>query len=322
VFTERITGGTLPRLTSSDINRDILPGVTVNGGTKLVGVFGYPVEHSLSPAMHNAAFAALHLPYIYLPFCVAPPDLGDAIGSLKSLGIIGVNLTIPHKEAALQYLDEITPEAREVGAVNTVHCIKPEPGPGSDCRLVGDNTDGYGFYAPIAESGRSVMGRRVVILGAGGAARSVAFRLAREGARLTIVNRSRDRALRLAEAIGKAGYPTVDVIDQGSSADQSALYCAISDCEILVQTTRVGMHPESIQMPSVPLDALTEKHLVYDLVYNPVETTLLREARSRGCSTITGVRMLVHQGAAAFHRWTGEWPPVDVMERAVLDSLA
>src|SRR5580700_10096242 len=102
---------------SSKSERDILPGVAVNGGTKLVGVFGYPVEHSLSPAMHNAAFAALHLPYIYVPFCVAPPDLGSAIGSLKSLGIIGVNLTIPHKEAVLPYLDEITPEAREVGAV-------------------------------------------------------------------------------------------------------------------------------------------------------------------------------------------------------------
>ena len=295
---------------SSQFKRDILP-AAINGGTKLVGVFGYPVEHSLSPAMHNSAFAALHLPYIYVPFCVAPPDLGAAIGSLKSLGIIGVNLTIPHKEAVLPYLDEITPEAREVGAVNTVHC--------TGGRLVGDNTDGYGFYAPLAEAGWSVSGRSVVILGAGGAARSVVFRLAREGAHLVIANRTQDRSVRLAEAVANAGYRAVEVIDWSST---KALYNAIHGCEILVQTTRVGMHPQSDQMPEIPLEALTDEHIVYDLVYNPVETTLLREARKRGCRTLTGVRMLVNQGAAAFHRWTGEWPPVDVMERAVLDSLA
>jgi shikimate dehydrogenase len=303
---------------SSQFIREVdsgLSGVAITGGTKLVGVFGYPVEHSLSPAMHNAAFAALDLHYIYVPFCVAPSNLGSAIGSLKSLGIIGVNLTIPHKEAVLPYLDEITPEAREVGAVNTVHCL------GSDGRLVGDNTDGYGFYAPLVEAGWSVPGRRAVILGAGGAARSVAFCLARKGAHLTIVNRSPERAVRLASAVQDAGYGAAVVIDSAASGGTKALYDALSDCDILVQTTRVGMNPDCLQIPEIPLDALTEKHLVYDLVYNPVETALLREVRRRGCRTITGVKMLVHQGAAAFHRWTGEWPPVGVMERAVLQSL-
>jgi shikimate dehydrogenase len=300
----------LPSDASSKLKRDIIPAAAVTGGTKIVGVFGYPVEHSLSPAMHNAAFAALHLPYIYVPFCVAPSELGNAIGSLKSLGIIGVNLTIPHKEAVLPYLDEITLEAREVGAVNTVHC--------TGNHLVGDNTDGYGFYAPLADAGCNVSGRSVVILGAGGAARSVAFRLAREGARVAIVNRTKDRAMRLAAAIANAGYDAVEVIEWGGT---KALYSAISECEILVQTTRIGMHPQTNEMPEIPVEALDSRHLVYDLVYNPVETALLREARKRGCRTITGEHMLVHQGAAAFHRWTGEWPPVDVMERAVLDSL-
>jgi len=302
---------------SSDYNRGILDnlaGVAVYGGTKLVGVFGYPVEHSLSPVMHNSAFAALHLPYIYVPFCVAPSDLGDAIGSLKSLGIIGVNLTIPHKQAVLPYLDEITPEAREVGAVNTIHCTD------SGRRLVGDNTDGYGFYAPLADAGWPVSGRRVVVLGAGGAARSVVFRLARELAQITIVNRTRDRAVQLAEAVGQAGYGVVDVIEW-SGGGTKALLAAIRDCDIIVQTTRLGMYPEAGQLPEIPLDALKPAHLVYDLVYNPVETALLREAKSRGCSTMTGVKMLVYQGAAAFHRWTGTWPPVDVMERAVIGSL-
>ncbi len=299
---------------SSKPKRDVLSGVSVTGGTKLVGVFGYPVEHSLSPAMHNAAFAALHLPYIYVPFCVAPSDLGAAIGSLKSLGIIGVNLTIPHKEAVLPYLDEITSEAREVGAVNTVHCV-------DGVRLTGDNTDGYGFYAPLAAAGLSVSGRRVVVLGAGGAARSVVIRLAREGAHISIANRSHDRAIRLAQAVEDAGYARVGVVEW-ESPGRKDLYRALTECEILVQTTRVGMHPQSMEMPEIPIETLTQQHTVYDLVYNPAETALLREARRRGCRTITGVQMLVHQGAAAFHRWTAEWPPVDVMEIAVLDSLA
>lgn len=285
--------------------------LSVNGGTRVVGVFGYPVEHSLSPAMHNSAFGALHLPYIYVPFCVAPSNLQSAIGSLKSLGIIGVNLTIPHKEAVLPHLDEVTQVAREVGAVNTVHC--------TEGRLVGDNTDGYGFFTPLVEAGWSVSGCTVFVVGAGGAARSVVFRLAREGAHVVVMNRSRDRALRLAESVVNAGYAAIDVVD---ADDAPSVFRAVRECKILVQTTRVGMYPHVEQRPDVPLAALTGEQLVYDLVYNPVETALLREARNKGCSTMTGVKMLVYQGAAAFHRWTGEWPPVDVMEQSVLECLA
>src|SRR5581483_10375763 len=159
---------------------------------KVVGVFGHPVSHSLSPAMHNAAFAALGLPYVYVPFPVAPEEIGPAVRSLSSLGIVGVNLTIPHKESVLPFLDEITSEAREVGAVNTVHC--------TEGRLLGDNTDGRGFYEPLRELGVTVAGKRVVVLGAGGAARAVVFRLAREGAQITLANRTRERAERLARA--------------------------------------------------------------------------------------------------------------------------
>ncbi len=295
---------------SSNIIRGILP--LVRGDTRVVGVFGCPVEHSLSPAMHNAAFAALRLSFIYVPFPVSPDALGTAIRSLPALGIVGVNLTIPHKENVLPFLDAITDEAREVGAVNTVHCLEG--------RLLGDNTDGRGFYEPLREMGLSLPGRQVVVLGAGGAARSVVFRLLREGANVILTNRTPARAERLAQDAAAAGYGAqVRVVDGEAERE---LGNAIAGAELLVHTTRVGMHPLTDALPPVPLEAFHPNLLVYDLVYNPVETRLIQQARSRGCRTLTGVKMLVYQGAAAFERWTGLWPPTDVMEAAVLEGLA
>lgn len=294
---------------SSDLSRDFIP--AVRGGTKVVGVFGYPVEHSLSPAMHNAAFAALRLSYIYVPFPVRPEAIGPAVRSLSSLGIVGVNLTIPHKESVLPFLDAITEEAREVGAVNTVHC--------TEGRLLGDNTDGRGFYEPLREMGVTVLNKRVVVIGAGGAARAVVFRLAREGAQIVLANRTRERAQRLAQAVAEAGYarPTVT----SDADDGQGLANAVAGAELLVHTTRVGMSPDIDSLPPVPLEAFHPNLLVYDLVYNPIETTLLQQARLRGCRTLTGVKMLVYQGAAAFQRWTGIRPPTDVMEQAVIVGL-
>lgn len=289
---------------------DTIPGV--RGSTKVVGVFGHPVEHSLSPAMHNAAFAALKLSYIYVPFPVAPEVLGIAIRSLPALGIVGVNLTIPHKESVLPFLDEVTEEARDMGAVNTVHCIEG--------RLLGDNTDGRGFYEPLREMGVPVAGKRVVVLGAGGAARAIVFRLVREGARVLLANRTVERAERLAQAVAEAGFDT-EAVQTLPLEDSQELANSIREAELLVQTTRVGMTPETDALPPIPLDALHTNLLVYDLVYNPVETKLLREALQRGCRTVTGVKMLVYQGAAAFQRWTGVWPPTDVMEAAVLAGM-
>ncbi len=294
---------------ASKIDREILP--FVRGDTRVVGVFGYPVAHSLSPAMHNAAFAALRLAFIYIPFPVSPDALGSAIRSLPALGIVGVNLTIPHKENVLPFLDAITEEAREVGAVNTVHCL--------DGRLLGDNTDGRGFYEPLREMGVSLQGRQVVVLGAGGAARSVVFRLLREGANVVLTNRTPERAERLAQDAASAGYGAQMRVVGGSEAGE--LGNAIAGAELLVHTTRVGMHPVTDALPLVPLEAFHPNLLVYDLVYNPVETRLIQEARRRGCRTLTGVKMLVYQGAAAFERWTGVWPPTDVMEAAVLEGL-
>ena len=285
----------------------------VRGGTRLLGVFGYPVEHSLSPPMHNAAIARLGLSYIYVPFLVSPDGLELALRSLHALGIVGVNLTIPHKERALSLVDEVTEEAREVGAVNTVHCM--------DGRLFADNTDGLGFYRPLAEAGFDVRGRRVVVVGAGGAARSVVFRLAREGAKtIWLANRTRERAERLAAAVSNAGYGA-ECVCPLSTGESETLIRAIQGSELLVQTTRVGMYPEIEADLPVPAEALHRNLFVYDLVYNPIETRLLTEARKHGCRTLSGVKMLVYQGAAAFERWTGVWPPTDVMEVAVRNRL-
>ena len=285
----------------------------IQGDTKVTGVFGFPVEHSLSPAMHNAAFAALHLKYIYVPFSVAPENLGAALRGLPALGIVGVNLTIPHKEAALPYCDTITDAARDIGAVNTIHVV--------DGRLLGDNTDGRGFYEPLREMGvsNSIAGKNVVVIGAGGAARAVVFRLVREGANVTLVNRTLERAARLAADVEHAGFAPIAVLPQDAPKE---LTRKIAAAELLVHTTKVGMNPYPDAMPPIPLAAFHSQLLVYDLIYRPAETLLLRTARERGCRTLNGVKMLVYQGAAAFERWTGQWPPTDVMEgevRKILD---
>ena len=301
--------GTQNILLSSQLYRDTVP--PIHGKTKVIGVFGFPVEHSLSPAMHNAAIATLELSFIYLPFAVPPENLGTAIRSLPALGIVGVNLTIPHKEIVLPFLDEITEEARDVGAVNTVHCI--------DGRLLGDNTDGRGFFAPLREIGLTVSGKSVVVLGAGGAARSVVFRLVREGAEVVLVNRTPERAERLGQAVHDAGFGSM--VRTLALEDHAEYSAATANATLLVNTTRVGMHPNESELAPVILEAFRPELTVYDLVYNPVETRLLQEAKRRGCRTMDGVKMLVYQGALAFERWTGEFPPTDVMEAAVLEGL-
>ncbi len=298
------------RLTRQRVSKSFISGIS--GETKIIGVFGYPVEHSLSPAMHNAAIAALRLHYAYIPFSIRPGDIGSAIRCLKTLGIIGINLTIPHKERVLPYLDEIVPEALEVGAVNTVHQVEG--------RLVGYNTDGSGFFAPLAARGFQARDKQAVVLGAGGAARSVVFRLAREGATVCVANRTIDRARDLAAAVNQAsGRKAVEPI---GLSDSAGLVGRIAGAELLVNTTSMGMFPNSSGIPPIPLDEIRPGMIVYDLVYNPIETELLKAARTAGADTIDGVQMLVHQGAAAFKIWTGIDPPTDVMEQAVLKGLS
>lgn len=261
--------------------------------------------------MQNAAIAALGLHFCYIPFSVQPDDIGPAIHSLRTLGIVGVNLTIPHKERVLQHLDVVAPDARAIGAVNTVH---NEGG-----RLTGYNTDGEGFLAPLLAEGFAPRGKTAVILGAGGAARSVVWRLAGEGARIILANRTGERAKRLADEANRAlGLSSISSISLG---DAAGLVSALDGADLLVNTTSVGMYPHVEEEPAAPRSALHPNLTVYDLVYNPVETRLLTFAREAGARTINGVKMLVHQGAAALRIWTGANPPIAVMEQAVIRAL-
>lgn len=277
------------------------------GGTALLGVFGWPVQHSLSPAMHNAAIADLGLDLVYLPFAVEPSGLGVALRALPALGVRGVNLTIPHKEAAIAYMDELEAGARALGAVNTV---RVDAG-----RLVGTNTDGEGFAAPLRAVGFGCRGCRAVVLGAGGAARAVVRQLVDDGARVTVVNRSPERAVSLVNAVvgGRA-----EVV---SAADVARAKSVVTGADLLVNTTPIGMSTHSPEALPIPPEWLRGATFVYDLVYRPALTPLLLAAESLGCRTLGGLGMLVHQGAAAFRFWTGLTPRPAVMLAAAMAQM-
>lgn len=260
---------------------------------------GFPVEHSLSPAMQNAAFRHLALDYCYVAFSVRPEGLADAVKGVRALGIGGLNVTVPHKERILPLLDEVDAEASFIGAVNTVvnrHGV-----------LRGFNTDGRGFLQSLKEAGISAAGAHVLMLGAGGAARAVGAALCREAATLSLYNRDRGRAASLRDHLN-APKGNVTALD---SADRAVL----SSTDIVINATPLGLSDDD----PLPLDPslLSERHVVCDLLYR--ETPLLREAAERGCRTLDGRGMLLWQGAYAFELWTGLQPPVEVM-RAALKS--
>ena len=256
--------------------------------------------------MHNAAFAATGLNWCYVAFPVARARLGDALRGLVALGAAGANVTVPHKEAALAYLDDTSDEARAIGAVNTVR-VEGE-------RLVGYNTDGGGLLDALrADAGVIVDGARAVVIGAGGAARAAAYALADAGAAsVVIANRNWDRAASCAADVRRAlPRRTVEAVPLDGAAA-----ARMRDATLLVQATSVGSGAERAQTP-VPPEALHPGLFVMDMVYEPRETVLLREARARGCRTLEGRSMLVHQGARAFELWTGRPAPTDAMRRAV-----
>ncbi len=283
----------------------------IDGHTHVVGIIGWPVEHSLSPVMHNAAFAARRMNWIYVPLPVAPDDVKEAVAGVRALGLRGVNVTIPHKQAVMPLLDTLTPEAQAIGAVNT---IVVDPGG----RMWGTNTDAPGFLADLQEHHVEVEGERVLVLGAGGAARAVVYALARAGAHVTIANRTFSRAVELARRIHHVlpgrSFRVVewDVHQLAQEAETHTL---------LVNTTSVGMWPDVDASPWPEGVGFGRIRVVYDVVYRPRETRLMQQARDWGCRVIGGLGMLVHQGAEAWRLWTGEVPPVHVMRDAVTRVL-
>jgi len=269
---------------------------------KIFGVLGDPVAHSLSPVMHNAAFKKLGMDAVYLAFRVSKDELGAAIRGAKSLGIAGLNVTIPLKEHALSFVDvdEIT---KQIGAINTIDF--------SSGRSVGYNTDGIGSLRVLKETVGEIKGTNVLILGAGGAAKAIAFYLDAEGAKVTVANRTKERAVQLASRLN-----TADAIGLDAEFKER-----IKNANVLINATSVGMHPHDNQT-LVHAELMHPDLVVFDIVYNPLETRLLKEAKHAGVKRIVnGVKMLVYQGAASFKIWTNEEPPIAVMEKAVINAL-
>jgi len=279
---------------------------------RVLGIIGWPVGHSLSPVMHNAAFQHEGMACHYAAFPVAPADLPAALAGVRALDLLGLNVTIPHKEAVIPLLDEVAPSAKQLGAVNTIV--------NRGGRLVGYNTDGWGFISSLEEAGVNPAGMQAVVLGAGGAARAVAVHLALSGAsRIIITNRTLQRAVTLAKLVSQVVPGTV-VTAAGAGSDEERR--ALSQADLVVNCTPLGMHPEQVDLtPVEEIDLLPERAVVYDAVYRPEETRLLREARQRGLHTISGLGMLIHQGACAWEYWFGRRGPVAVMEAVVRRAL-
>lgn len=283
----------------------------IDGQTTLVGVIGWPIAHSLSPAMHNAAFDALGLNWRYLAFPVRPGKVPAAIAGLAALGCRGSNVTVPHKEAVLRVMDVVPPRVQAFGAVNTVIIDRDHEGVPT---LRGENTDVSGFLHALREDGFEPADKRVLVVGAGGGARGVVYALCEAGAaEIVVLNRTPPRATALVADLASSAASTSLRAD---ALTPHALEEHAQQADLLVNTTTVGMWPH-VEASIWPAErALPPDLAVCDLVYRPLETQLLRQARSAGAKAIDGLGMLIAQGALSFEMWTGQWPPVDVMRTA------
>jgi shikimate dehydrogenase len=282
----------------------------VTGKTKVCALIGDPVEHTLSPQIHNAAFKERGLDYIYLPFRVGKEQLKQAVAGLRALNVRGFNITMPHKVAVIPMLDKLDPLAEKIGAVNTVVNDKGV--------LTGHNTDGLGVLNALLEKEVEPEGKKIVIIGAGGASRAISYVLARRGALLTILNRKQELgwAEDLADSIRKNLGTAVSAMELGFAQ----LKTSLNGADILINATSVGMSPDT-ENSLVPAEFLKNELTVFDVIYNPLKTKLLQQAGAAGCLTIGGVDMLVWQGVLAFEQWTGQTAPLETMRREALNML-
>jgi shikimate dehydrogenase len=288
----------------------------MDGQTQLVGVMGWPIAHTLSPAMHNAAFRALDMNWAYVPLAVPPAQVGAAVAGLRALGFRGCNVTVPHKEAVIAHLDRCPPRVARFGAVNTLIVERDEDRPAT---VAGENTDVQGFICALRRGGFEPQGRRVLVIGAGGAARGVVFSLCSAGAAaVTVVNRTLARAERLvADLEPLAGGTRLEA----GALSRQALARGAEQAELLVHTTSLGMWPHA-QTSIWPADLPYPPHLALcDLVYRPEVTRIMQQAQAAGAWTLGGLGMLVEQAALSFEMWTGVGPPVDVMWAACAAEL-
>lgn len=274
----------------------------ISGRTQVLGVIGHPVEHTFSPAMHNAALKALGVDSVYLAFHVLPEFLGEAMAGMRALQVRGLNVTVPHKQGVMEWLDEISPEARAIGAVNTID--------NRDGRLKGYNTDAFGVMESLRrQAGLEELPPLVVLLGAGGAARAILYGLLRqkEVEEVLVLNRTVEKAEGLACDLDPGGRRVrIGSLEPGRQA-------RVRDAGLLINSTSVGMHPHEGFPPLVGRGSMHPGMVVLDIVYNPLRTRLMEEAEAARGRALNGLGMLVYQGARSFEIWTGKKPPVEVM---------
>lgn len=281
----------------------------ISGKTKLTGFFAKPASHSLSPLMHNLAFSHWGIDAVYLAFEVDQTNLGQAVESIRTLDMLGVNVSMPNKTAVLAYLDQLSPEAELIGAVNTI--VHQEQ------RLIGYNTDGMGFVRSVNETGHPIKNQKIVVLGAGGAAKAIVVQMALEGAQeITIYKRLNATFLPLKEYFAKVSEKTGCPIRLHDYADESQLALDLSQANLLINATDIGMGSKKDQLPIADVKLLHSQLAVFDLIYSPSETRLIQEAKKMGIKSYNGLGMLIHQGAIAFELWTHrEMPVQNVRER-------
>ncbi|MGB6066722.1 MAG: shikimate dehydrogenase [Desulfomonilaceae bacterium] len=277
----------------------------VTGATQLVGIIGNPVAHSLSPAMHNAAFQSLGMDWLYVPLPVAPHNLAEAIRGLPALGFRAVNVTVPYKERVVPFLDKVSADASAIGAVNTITVR-------SDGSLTGENTDWAGFLCHLKEIGFDPSGCTAVILGSGGSARAVAYALVSNGAKVAVCSRNAETAGAIVERLtkpGLKGFIETWTLQRLQELDH--------DVDLIVNTTPLGMAPRIDYSPWPEGTSFPKCRMVYDLVYNPSRTRFMEQAHDAGVEATNGLGMLVHQAAIAFSLWTDKPAPLAVMKQAV-----
>lgn len=275
----------------------------------MCAVIGDPIKHSLSPIIQNAAFDYLNLDFVFLAFQVEAADLKKSIDGIRGLGIHGLNVTMPHKSAVIDCLDEVNSTVKFLSSVNTIL--------NRDGILSGYNTDGVGALNALKENGVALSGKKVLLLGAGGAAKAIAFALVQEVGELTILNRSAKKAEAFAETLErKFGQKVV-----GGRLSPVAITKNLRNSDVLINATSIGMKPTPNQSLVAP-QWLRPDLAVMDIVYDPVETKLVKDAKAAGASVISGVEMLIYQGAVSFEIWTGRAAPIEVMRKATLNRLS
>ena len=280
----------------------------ISGHTKVLCVIGYPIKHSMSPIMHNAIIRELKLDYIYLAFNVSPDNVNLAVNGFRAFNIVGINVTLPFKQKIMNYLDDIDPIAQKIGAVNT---IKNDNG-----NLSGRNTDAEGAKNALINAGYTTSGKNILILGAGGAARALTYILAKDINRIVIANRTEKRSIKLANELRK----NFNIKVEGKKNTISVLKEESKKADILINTTPIGMYP-NVEKSPIPAEFLHKDLVVYDIVYNPLETKLMKDATKMGCNTIGGLDMLVNQGALAFEWWTNKKPNINLMKNKIIEFL-